>query len=519
MKISEKVSKLPLSPGCYLFKDKEGKVIYVGKAKQLRKRVSSYFNRDHEDSKTPLLVSRIADIDFVVTQNEVEALILENNLIKKYYPRYNIDLKDSRRYAYLKFHAKEAYPWVEVVRQREGEGEYYGPFVSGTMRKHIVDVLRRNFRILLKKPHPRVKKIIDKCDYAKRAKLAREILKGKVDEVIQKLEGEMKLSAKRKLYEHSLTRRNQILALKSLKEKQVMELKREVDAHIINYVVDDGVVYLLVFNVRKGILEGKQKFTFDYREDFLEEFITQFYNTTAVPQLLIVPDKLSSALEKYLAEVSSGHRSVYPKSRGSGARVKVLVPTRGEKKKLLDLVLKNVEATFFSGLESVVDLKRGLSLEFMPKHIECFDISHLGGTNTVASMVTFIDGKADKSKYRKFKIRTVEGIDDFMAMEEVIERRYAKTLSKTMKLPDLVIIDGGKGQLSSTLKTLEAIGVKVPVISLAKRLEEVFIPGKKDSIILDRKSKGLLLIRAIRDEAHRFAISYQRSLRSKAIRK
>jgi len=507
MKFKEKISKLPVSPGCYLFKDKEGTIIYVGKAKYLRKRVSSYFQKTEHDPKTTMLISKICDIDFLITQTEVEALILENNLIKRYYPKYNIDLKDSRRYAYLKFHGEGDYPWVEIVRKREGEGEYYGPFVSGTMRNHIVDVLRRNFKILMKLPSIRIKKVIDQEEYRIRAKRVRLILKGHVKEVIDELEKEMKISSKRKLYEHSITRRNQILALKSLKDRQVMELKRQVDAHIINYAVDNEMIYLLVFNMRKGILEGKQKFSFPYREGVVEEFITQFYMTTQVPQIVIVPDKLSSSIGKYLEKLR-------------GKSVEIVVPTRGEKKKLLDLVLKNVEATFFSGLESVIDLKIGLNLDKLPKHIECFDISHLGGTNTVASMVTFIEGQSDKSKYRKFRIRSVQGIDDFLAMEEVIRRRYRKggMLQKSMKLPDLIIVDGGKGQLSSTTKILNQLKIKVPVISLAKRLEEVFIPGKSDSIRLEPKSKGLLLLRAIRDEAHRFAINYQRSLRSRGLK-
>jgi len=431
-------------------------------------------------------------------------LILENNLIKKYYPKYNIDLKDSRRYAYLKFHNEEDYPWIETVRKREGEGEYYGPFVSGTMRNHVVDVLRRNFKIFMKKPSSRVKKIINKQDYKISVNRARYILQGKVEKVILELEKEMELSSKRKLYEHSIIRRNQISALKSLKERQVMELKRQVDANIINYLISEGVIYLLVFNIRKGILEGKQKFIFTYREGILEEFITQFYTTTPVPQLVIVPEKINDAIGKYLQKIK-------------GSKVKIIVPNRGEKKKLLDLVMKNIEATFFSGLESVVDLRKGLNLKKLPRHIECFDISHLSGTNTVASMVTFIDGKEDKSKYRKFKIREMTQGDDYLAMEEVISRRYGKTLAQSMKLPDLIIVDGGKGQLSSTTKILKKLNINVPVISLAKRLEEIFIPGKKDSIKLSRTYNGLLLVRAIREEAHRFAINYQKSLRRRDI--
>ena len=502
----EKILKLPLSPGCYLFKDKEGTIIYVGKAKQLRKRVASYFQKKDHDPKTSTLVSKINDIDFVVTTSEVEALILENNLIKKYYPRYNLDLKDSARYAYLKIHNEEDYPWIETLRKREGEGEYYGPFVSGTMRNHIVDVLRRNFEIFMKKPSSKIKKIIDKQEYEIKVNHARKILQGKVEEVITKLEKEMEISSRRKLYEHSITRRNQILALKSLKEKQLMELKRQIDAHIINYIINDGTMYLLVFNIRKGILEGKQKFSFPNMAGVLEEFIVQFYTTNKIPPLIILPEKIDSSIKKYLEKIK-------------GNKVEIVIPTRGEKKKLLELVMKNVEATFFSNLEKVIDLGKSLGLKDLPRHIECFDISHLGGTNTVGSMVTFIDGKEDFSKYRKFKIRSVVGPDDFLSMEEVIQRRYGGTLAKSMRLPNLIIVDGGKGQLSSTVKILKELNITVPVISLAKRLEEIFVPNQRDSIRLPKTSKALLLIRAIRDEAHRFAINYHKLLRRKELYK
>lgn len=499
------LSKIPTNPGCYLFKDTEGKVIYVGKAKNLKKRVSNYFQKKDHDPKTQMLVENISDIDFIITTSEVEALILENNLIKKYYPRYNIDLKDSRRYAYLKLHEQEEYPFLETVRKREGPGTYFGPFVSGTSRRYVVEVLRRNFKIFLKKPSPKAKKLIDKKEYLQNVTRVKMVLQGHIEEVTKELEKEMKLSSERKLFEHALTRRNQIEALETLKEKQMMELKRQVDAHIFNYVVSEEKMYLLVFSIRKGILEGKQRFTFPFREGIFEEFITQYYTTTSVPHQVITPEKIDSSIKKYLEKLR-------------GAKVELILPQMGEKKKLLDLVLKNVEATFFSGLESIIELGAYLQLEKLPRHIECFDISHLGGTNTVASMVTFIDGQSDKSKYRKFKIQSVIGIDDFAAMEEVVQRRYTKSLSHSMTLPDIIVIDGGKGQLSSALSILKKYNVNVPIISLAKRLEEIFIPNKSDSIRLPRNSKALLLLRAIRDEAHRFAITYQKSLRSKGLR-
>lgn len=500
--LNDKIKSLPTQPGCYLFKDESEVVIYVGKAKNLKKRVSNYFQKKDHDPKTLLLVSKIAGLDFLVTRTEVEALILENNLIKKYYPRFNIDLKDSRRYAYLKFHNSE-YPWIEVVRKREGEGEYYGPFVSGQMRRHVIEILRKYFGIFLKKPKERVRNLISKEDYAIKVKQAKKIIAGKSEEVISELEKEMKKSSEIGFYEHAITRRDQIKALESLKERQIMELKRSVDAHIINYIINDQKVYLLVFNIRKGILEGKQKFIFDYRQGIIEEFITQFYSITQVPQEIILPSEIDSSIKNYLQQLRK-------------SSLEIIVPTRGEKKNLLDLVRKNVEATFFSGLESIMDLKQLLNLRSLPKHIECFDISHLAGTSTVASMVTFIEGKPDKTKYRRFKIQTPTNSDDFAAMHEVVLRRYSKTLKETMGNPDLIVIDGGIGQLNTAIQVLKSLNLKIEIISLAKRLEEVYKPETSEPISLPRKSKGLLLLRAIRDEAHRFAITYNRLLRTKS---
>ncbi len=497
MKTMKDLSTIPIDPGCYLFKDLSGKILYVGKAKNLKKRVSSYFQKKDHDPKTQMLISRITDIDFIITPSEVEALILENNLIKKHYPPYNIDLKDARRYAYLKLHSNEEYPFLETVRKRQGVGEYYGPFVSGTIRKYIVDILRRNFHIFLKKPSPQAKKNRDKEEYQQNVARVRRILQGQVDDVVRELTKEMDLSAKRELYEHALIRRNQIQALESLKEKQIMELKKQVDAHIINYVLHEGKFYILLFQMRKGILEGKQRFVLPSREGVFEEFLRQLYTTTEIPKLIIVPEKVDAVFEQYLERIK-------------GEKVDVIFPSKGEKKKLLDLVEKNIHATFFSGLESVLDLGKHLGLTKAPRHIECFDISHLSGTNTVASMVTFIDGKPEKTKYRKFKIQTVEGIDDYKSMEEVILRRYTKSLSESMEFPDLIVIDGGKGQLSSAVHILEKAQLKIPVIGLAKRLEEIFLPNQSDSILLPKTTKGLLLLRSIRDEAHRFAITYQK---------
>jgi excinuclease ABC subunit C len=499
---TEKLKFLPTNPGCYLFKNSNGSIIYIGKAKNIRKRVSSYFQKKELDAKTTILVSEIDDVDTIVTSTEVEALILENNLIKKYTPKYNLDLKDSHRYAYLQLHNGD-FPWVEVIRKREDGGEYYGPFISGKMRKHITDVLQRNFKILTRKPSSKLKKIMDRAGYAVRVEQARKILGGKVDELISELEKKMKESAKKTFYEHALTLRNQIEALKTLKEKQLMELTVMIDINVINYKIVGDEVFLIVFSVRKGVLEEKQSYSFPFYEDFFEDFIIQFYDSAPIPKEIIIPHEVTKSIGKYL-------------SKKKKRLVRVIIPNRGEKKELLDLVSQNIITTFFSGSERMTELKKLLNLEKLPRQIECFDISHLGGTNTVGSMVTFTDGLPNKANYRKFKIYS-DANDDYLAMREVIERRYGGSLSKKMNNPDLIIVDGGPGQLSSAILSLEKLNIKIPIISLAKKFEEIYTRGRKEPMIVSKKNKGLQLVQAIRDEAHRFAIGYQRLLRKKEI--
>ena len=498
------INFLPFSPGCYLFKDSNEKVIYVGKANNLRKRVTSYFQKKTLDPKTAELVKNIEDIEVFVTSNEVEALILENSLIKKYYPKYNLDLKDSHRYAYILIHNDDV-PWLEVVRYRELDGEYYGPFISGYIRKLIVDILSRNFRVFFRKPSPRLKKSMDKENYLLRIKQARQILKGNVDESIKSLEEKMRAASAKTYYEHSLSLRNQVKALNTLKEKQLMEMTKNVDANIINYIVFADVVYLLVFSVRKGILEGKQEFSFDYYEDFFDDFLLQYYDSAPVPEELIIPKFLDDSLVEYLSK--KGKR-----------KVSIIVPQKGNKKELLELASHNIKSTFFAGSEKITELQKILGLNKLPLTIECFDISHLTGTDTVASMVRFKDGFPDKSNYRRFKIKTPSASDDYIAIKEVVKRRYSGTLKKKMKDPDLIVIDGGLGQVNVANNVIKDLGLKIPVISLAKLKEEIYLPENYEPLVVEKKNKGLQLLQAIRDEAHRFALNYQRLLRGKRIK-
>lgn len=495
------ISYLPTSPGCYLFKNQSGEILYVGKAKNIKKRVSSYFLKHDLEPKTAMLVSQIKDIDIMITPSEVEALLLENNLIKKYYPKYNLNLKDSRKYAYILLH-EGTLPWIEVARDRNEKGDYYGPFVSGIIRKLITDVISRTFKILTNKPSPKLKKIIDPASYALRVEQAKRILKGDVNGLIEELKNKMKESSTKTNYEYAITLRNQINALETLKQKQIIEMKSGVDANIINYKIVSDEVYLLIFSIRKGVLEEKQSFNFSYYQDFLSDFLIQYYDHAPIPQEIIIPDRIDAALEDYLAKKAD-------------RKVSILVPERGDKKDLLELVATNINSTFFAGSESVIALKEILKLEKIPRTIECFDISHLGGTNTVASMISFENGLPNKKNYRKFKIREETNADDYLAMKEVIERRYSGSLTYSMKNPDLIVMDGGRIQLNAALYILKKLGLNIPVISLAKKFEEIYVSDKKEPIVIDKKNKGLQLLQAMRDEAHRFALGYQRLLRNK----
>jgi excinuclease ABC subunit C len=498
------INFLPNSPGCYLFKNDVGKVLYVGKAKNLKKRVKSYFQKTDHTQKTKMLVERIKKIDFILTKTESEAFLLENNLIKLHYPKFNIDLKDSRRYAYLRL-TPDKFPILEVARIREKKGEYFGPFTSGRVRKVVMDTVSRNFKVLTKKPSPKLAKTIDEKEYKLRVEKARKILKGKSEKLVGELTNEMLNHSDSQNFEYALTLREQINALKTMDEKQVMELSRSIDANIVNFVVYNDKVYLLLFNVRRGIVEDKQEFIFDYFDDFLEEFLARVYETQLIPKEIIVPRKVEGYLADYL-------------SKKRGNKVKIIMPSRGEKKELLNFVYQNINATFFAGKERMEALQKAISLPKTPVLIECFDISHNSGTNTVAAMVAYENGYPIKSRYRKFKIKAAANGDDLISMEEAVRRRYGGSLSKKMKFPDLIVIDGGRNQLNVAVGALKELNLSIPIISLAKEFEEIHIPISKFPFRLDKNNKGLHMLMNIRDEAHRFSNYYRKELRSKEFR-
>ena len=512
------LATLPHAPGCYLFSNSEGTVIYIGKAKDLKKRVTSYFQKKDHDAKTEALVANITAFDLMLTNTETEALILENTLIKKHQPHYNIDLKDAKRFAYIEL-TKEAYPRIGIARRTtKGEATYFGPFVSAMARDEVLQLVKRIFALRPCRKLPKracLRYHMGSCtgpcigavsveEYRVQVERATALLRGKGAELIGTLQEEMAACSAKMEYERALSLRNQIAAIEGLSERQHVARPRETDEDVIGYTVSGDTMYLMVFTVERGLLSGKQEYSFDYREDAFDEFLVQYYADNIPPSELILPHDVDEALPAYLSE-------------RKGRAVHVIVPKAGEKKKLLELVEKNIEHSFLKNELKVKDLQAALGLEDLPAVIECFDISHLSGTDMVGSMVQFHNGEPDKKNYRRFRIKTVEGIDDFASIAEVVRRRYHRLLEEDSALPDLIIIDGGKGQLSAALGALEGLGLALPVIALAKREEEVYLPHEMLPLRLDRKGMALHFLQEVRNEAHRFAIAYNRLLRTKKV--
>ncbi|MDD1661905.1 MAG: excinuclease ABC subunit UvrC [Methanomicrobiales archaeon] len=511
------LGQVPSSPGCYLFRDGRGTILYIGKAKDLKKRVSSYFLRGSPDPRIRAMVGKVDTADFMVTDNEVEALVLENNLIKRHQPKYNIDLRDAKTFAYIAL-TKELYPRIMMARRPSGDGSFFGPFVSARERDHILRALKRAFGLRTCRRLPKracLRHHMGSCsapcvggitpeEYALRVRRVESILRGQSAELLSDLRAEMEERAHAQDFEHAMAIRDQIVAVEHLATRQKVERRRDHDEDIINYLETGEKVYLMLFSVERGTLAEKEEFIFDASPDFFEEFLVQYYSDHAPPKELILPNGIPLPVADFL-------------TLRRGNRVQVTVPLKGEKKHLLDLVRKNLEQTFFGEKLRLDALGEALHLPAPPSAIECFDISHLSGTSTVGSMVRFVDGRPEKKGYRRFRIRTVGGVDDTAAISEVVRRRYSRLVREGQKLPDLVIIDGGKGQLAAARTALSGVKVDVPLISIAKREEEVYAPGFSFPLPLDKKSPASLLIREIRDEAHRFAVAYHRLLRRKKV--
>jgi len=545
--LNNKVKNLPKLPGVYLFKNKNNKIVYIGKAKSLYNRVKSYFSSQLASTKLQALVSKVFDIDFIVTDNEVEALILEANLIKQYKPRYNINLKDDKSYPYIVI-TNEDFPQVFPTRKISQDGsKYFGPYTEVKVMKAALRVLRDTFKIRscrynlteetiakgkykvcldyhIKKCDGPCEGLISKSEYKKMIDEVEKVLRGNIDGLINELTEEMNNYSRELKFEKAAEIRNKIESLRVYSNTQKVVSQDLTDRDIITFTVDipDGVG--AIFNVRKGKLIGKKKFTFNYNIELPEsqimaDLIRSIYsNPVEIPDEVIVsdyPDE-KEMIEKWLTSKS-------------GKTVRIKQPENDELNSLLNLCKQNalfdLEEIKLQRLKKeskiphvLKSLQRDLYLSRPPIRIECFDISTLQGSDTVASLVVFENGKPKKSDYRKFSIKTVQGQNDFASMSEVIERYYSKVIEENKKLPDLIMVDGGKGQLNIAIKTLKKIGLtNINVIGLAKRLEEIFIPDKKESLMIPKTSSSLKLLQQIRDEAHRFAVSYHRVKRSKRI--
>jgi excinuclease ABC subunit C len=509
------VPRLPTSPGCYLFKDTSGAIIYIGKAGNLRKRVASYFQKTIHDPKTSQLIERIEDIDYILTDTEVEAFILENTLIKKHQPKYNINLRDAKTYAFLMI-TDEEYPRVQIARQKDQKGRYYGPFVSAAERDYILWFIKHAFPLrtcskLPKKPCLRYH--IKLCDapcaglvskeaYQQKIEKIALLLDGHVDELLKVLEEEMANYSQTMQYEKALIVRKEREAIDHLRERQNMVRHRQYNEDILDYIIRDETVYLMLFNIYKGTLWNKNEFVFPASPEFLDEFLVQYYSENPVPRELIMREKPAESLVSFLSEQRK-------------SKVVVTSPQRGTKRQLLNLVQKNIEFGFFGDIGKLQEVKKRLQLHEVPVVMECIDISHISGSAMVGSLVQFRNGRPDKSNYRRFRICTVEKVDDTAAIAEVVRRRYSRLKREEAEFPQLLVIDGGRGQLNAALGELRKLDVQIPVVSLAKREEEVFLPGMGAPLRLPRSDRALQALQGMRDEAHRFAIAYHHVVRRK----
>jgi excinuclease ABC subunit C len=511
------IDALPHLPGCYIFKDDQNNVIYVGKARDLKKRVANYFQKQDHSPKTEALVAAARELEFIITNTEVEALLLENTLIKKHLPRYNIKLKDASRYAGIEL-TEERFPRIRISRKATGQGSFFGPFTSARERTFVYQLLRKTFGLRTCKRLPKRACLryhlghctgpcigkIGEAEYQERVSRAASALGGKTKELQVSLQERMADLSERQEFERAIEIREEIYALARLQERQQVEKNRRYDQDVISYLVDGSSVFLMLFKVYRGTLEGKEDYVFAQSENFLEEFLVQYYSEREPPEELIVEEPLESSIADFLTHLK-------------GKKVRITVPRHGEKRELLDLAKKNVEIGFFGDRQKLVALQEALHLPVVPEVIECFDISHLAGTYSVGSMVQFRGGRPDKSNYRRFRIKGVQGIDDFASIAEVVRRRYSRLVEEKQEMPDLIIIDGGKGQLASALGELQTLRLKIPIISLAKREEEIYAPGLEGPLTIRSDEKASLYVQEIRDEAHRFAIAYNRLLRKKAI--
>ncbi|MEL6406744.1 MAG: excinuclease ABC subunit UvrC [Chloroflexota bacterium] len=557
------LDNLPQKPGCYLMKDKNGKIIYVGKAKKLRNRVRSYFTTNADGtSKTLTMRNKVRDIEYIITENEVKALILEETLIKTHKPRYNVLLKDDKRYPYIRVGWADDYPKVETTRRIENDGaRYFGPYMAMWAVQNTLRVLRKAFPYLtcdrdidgqddraclfydIKLCNAPCIGKVNKQEYRAMIQELMDVLSGKSEGVVERLHRSMERASEQLKFEEAAVIRDQIQAIEFITNKHKAVSPKMTDHDVIALARDEGEAAVQILFIRNGKLIGSDSRMLDNTEDerdesVLEQFVTQFYSEASdIPRELILPDDIEQAriIERWL------------QNKRNGKRVTITVPQRGNKRNLVSLAQENAtdalrlmraqyEADTTKHETALAEIQEALNLPKPPNRIECYDISTTQGTAITASRVVFVQGRAKKSEYRRFNIRSVKhgGPDDFQSMREALTRRFArwqrakeeetvetpdgKDKDMTWRLlPDLLLIDGGKGQLNVGVEVLEEFGLfgQVPVAGLAKRFEELFVPKQAQSIILPRKSEGLYLVQRVRDEAHRFAITSHRKRRTK----
>jgi excinuclease ABC subunit C len=549
--LEAKLKRLPAKPGIYLFRGEQGDVLYVGKAKSLRPRVRSYFQAGRGDNRSsiPSLVSRIADLEVIVTSTEVEALHLEQNLVKRHRPPFNVRLRDDKSFPYIAVTVEDDYPRVMFTRERHRRGVlYFGPYANAKKVRETLDVLNRVFQFRpcegpkpgrhsgipcldfhIERCHAPCVDYISKAAYGEIIEGVINFLAGDTRTIVRELQRQMREAAADERFEDAARYRNRLFAIENLAEKQGADRRETGSIDVLGIAASEDRAAVQVFPLRGGKMIDRHGFHLENVEGqdvttILEAFCLEYYgNAPSIPPQIIVPSEATGleALEEFLSELR-------------GSRVEVRAPARGEKRRLAELAAQNARIALDSEavaseqkrarrVAALEELREALNLESLPLRIECYDISNIQGQEIVGSMVVFQDAMPKKAHYRKFAVRGLDGQDDFASMAEVVSRRFARLRTGIedqydegfATAPNLVVIDGGKGQLSAALAAMQAYELpRVAVISLAKRVEDVFVPGRSDPILLDPHSAGLQLLQRIRDEAHRFALTFHRQRRS-----
>ena len=511
-------SEIPSVPGVYLFRDKNNKILYIGKAVNLRSRVRSYFTDSSQPLKTKQLVSKISSIDWIVVNNETEALLLENRLVKRHKPKYNIDLKDAKTFAYIAL-TREKFPRLLTTRKVSRKLESFGPYTDGFTRRDLRKLVGKVFKLRTCKKLPKRACLnfhIDLCtapcvgnvseeQYYKQVDNARVFLNGEYEQTVKRLTSQMKDASNNLNFEYALDLQKQIGSIKLLNQKQIVDNERGFDQDVMVFRRSEEKLFVVQMSIRKGVLLGKKEFSVDVQPQIEQEFLKSFYDENHIPHeiLLNIPcwsnEEEKIALENFF-------------SSKKGAKVRFLIPRRGQKHELVELAEKNIEASL-NEENALSDLQVALNLPVLPQIIECFDVSNLGREHIVAGMVRYSDGKPDKSNYRRFKIKSINEQNDFGAIQEVVTRRYRRLLEENSIMPDLIIVDGGLGQVSSAKLALKSLGLKISLIGIAKENEEIYLPYEKFPKSFDVNNRMMLLLRQIRDAAHNFALRYNKKRR------